>query len=390
MGVALVVLTPLYVFWSRTFMIESTALFFSLLYATETLRLASNSRLSAVNLFGLFMTGALAALIKATTVLPLFLVIGIVLTYRLYKAHTERRATKSLILLLVVQMAIFAVLLAWVTYSDVLKSMSPLGERLSSKNLRAWNFGTLDQRLDPEMWNELGGHVLSIYFPLPEQWAGLKTFGGIFLGVFFGFCLICCDRLRRIQVACLLGLFLLPCVIFFNLYVVHNYYENANAVFLSLAMGLALSGALETASTIRRVLLKGVYVMVLAAFMAGSIVHFQVTTAEPVGLLNLTRYLQGSTAPKSVIVIGGGDWSSMIPYYAQRKALMLTFIGGGTTMDTLEESLRRLLVSGEELGAYVDCGSGYSINQMIAKHLSIERAPDSIVSGCRIFQFGPR
>ena len=64
-------LSPVYLFWSRTCMIESTALFFSLLYTLQVLRWDHNSNVSSM-LF--IVAGITAALVKITTFLPYCLV----------------------------------------------------------------------------------------------------------------------------------------------------------------------------------------------------------------------------------------------------------------------------------------------------------------------------
>ncbi len=64
-------LSPVYLFWSRTCMIESTALFFSLLFILQVLRYDHNSNVSSI-LF--IVTGIIAALVKITTFLPYCLV----------------------------------------------------------------------------------------------------------------------------------------------------------------------------------------------------------------------------------------------------------------------------------------------------------------------------
>ena len=72
-------LSPVYLYWSRTCMIESTALFFSLLFTLQVLRWDHNSNVSSM-LF--IVAGIIAALVKITTFLPYCLVSFFYLTIK--------------------------------------------------------------------------------------------------------------------------------------------------------------------------------------------------------------------------------------------------------------------------------------------------------------------
>ncbi|MFM8333618.1 MAG: hypothetical protein ACKN9T_18220, partial [Candidatus Methylumidiphilus sp.] len=385
-ALSFVVFTPLYVFWSRSFMIESTALFFALLYVTEVYRIVRKPRQGIMEYVGLFVVGTLAALVKATTFLPLFLVVCAVLAYRLYRDYSDRPEVAKLGMLLAVQIAIFVALLAWVRHTDALKSLIPIGAMLTSEHLRAWNFGTLSQRLDPYVWFRLGNNLADIYFPFPRTLAWLKGLGCIFLAALFAYCLKCCSSLRRMQVAGLLALFALPFLIFFNLHRIHNYYQNANAVFLSLAMGVALIGALETASPTRRVMLKTFYWLVVLTFTMSSMWYFNFKSSHYSRYMDLASYLHQHTPINSVIVFSGQSWSPEIPYQAKRMALMLP---DEFPSDVLESGLRKTIEAGEKVSAYVRCGSG-ALDGMVGKYFNIARAPESDIAGCKVYLFDDR
>ena len=72
-SLALFAMSPLYVFVSRLFLIESTALFFSLLYADQMFRLVlGQRRWQARHIAGGAVFGVLAGLVKVTTFAPFF------------------------------------------------------------------------------------------------------------------------------------------------------------------------------------------------------------------------------------------------------------------------------------------------------------------------------
>jgi hypothetical protein len=43
----------------------------------------------------------------------------------------------------------------WNAHADGLKELNPLADFLLSENLTHWNFGTLDQRFSPAVWDHL-------------------------------------------------------------------------------------------------------------------------------------------------------------------------------------------------------------------------------------------
>jgi len=85
---AIFALGPLYIFYSRTFMMESTALFLSLMYADQMFRLTvAGKPWQYRHMIGAAVLGVLAGMVKVTTLAP-FLVLGAALAaWQLWKLH---------------------------------------------------------------------------------------------------------------------------------------------------------------------------------------------------------------------------------------------------------------------------------------------------------------
>lgn len=166
----LALLSPLYLFWSRTFMIESTALFFSILYLALGIRVLR--RFSYFGLAATCLVGVLGALVKITTFIGFSFPMGIFFLASLFKSQKPfiadfwqkpwRRDLRQYLgqylgryLAMSIALFIIPVVTGWIWthFTDVQKGLSPYSAWLESKNLQAWNFGTLRMRLSSATWD---------------------------------------------------------------------------------------------------------------------------------------------------------------------------------------------------------------------------------------------
>ena len=169
----------------------------------------------------LAVVSSLAAVVKITTFLPFLIASMVVAGY-----HISRRGgllnglgwvRQGLLIAVCAGLPALAVL-TWTYTADNAKSRSILGKCITSTNLRAWNFGTLDQRLSMNTWSVLANRT--------ELPLGRKTplaFAAVGL-------IIARRRLTEV-VGCLL-LYFMGIVTFTNLFYVHDYYYFANNIFL--------------------------------------------------------------------------------------------------------------------------------------------------------------
>jgi len=340
----LFVTSPFYIFWSRTFMIESTALFFSVCYLTaavEAMRSGGQWATAAAVVFG-----SLAALVKVTTFLVYLAVVAGLGAMRMWRAWARERNTGALRPIALRQALIMAVpfliAVAWLRFGDAVKAGNPVAAAyLSSKVQNDWNFGTLGQKLSGLTWGVIVGR-----FP---ELVGLPQLAWLMLGATLAVTLVHRRRWRE-TLACL-GAWLLAPAVFTNLYFVHDYYSNANGIFLIAAIAFAIVGLLEDAAT--RVAGAAVAtVAIITAVWGHAVIYGPRQATNSPEVLKAAEYIQSATADDSVIVCLSHDWSPLVSYYARRRALNLPMDGEKPmTQDVVTRAFAEL--QGEKVGAIV-------------------------------------
>jgi hypothetical protein len=306
--------SPLYLYWSRTFLMESCALFFSLAWLALTARYFEGpSRYTAL---AALACGCLAVLTKSTT-FPAFAVVGgLLILYRLWESwrsadapvRTLRMAAAMTISLLFP----FAIGILWVWYSDHIKNANAFGQTLTSEALTAWNFGTLQQKLSAVLWVDTVRNRV-----LPDTLGRFVFIALIVLGATL--------TSRRTLAAMLIAMvgFAVPFLVFTNLHIVHNYYQNSNAIFLLAAIGLGVGRIFDSSQ-------RAVAVLLLVVVSAGGLSYFYSRFAPFLTqdysqnlLLRISQLAHDHTTDNNSLIIIGDDWSSSIPYLSQRKSLTL-------------------------------------------------------------------
>lgn len=342
LGVALVVLSPTYLYWSRAFLIESTALFFSVLALDLGLRHLESldDRRRGV---ALGIAATLAMWVKPTTAFAFLFPLGLFYLRR-FAADPRRRAQ----LVAYARFALVAFVLpavttfVWTRYADHLKRSNPLAATfITEEALRTWNFGTTAQKLDPVTWNVFWDRTVA------------QTFG-FERGLVAGLALMAFTvrpAFRWVAVAAgLLGTF----AIFTNLHAVHDYYQYSTSILATLLVVLGLGHA-ERSFPARR---WAVVVMALA-IAAGCVRAYENGYAIPQNhssheFPDTGRFVRDHTRPDQFIVVYGDDWSPVIPYYAERRS-----IGNRWNYEpghpALSASLSASRAGGHSLGAVVSC-----------------------------------
>lgn len=322
---ALFLSSSLYVFWSRTVMIESSALFFCVVWLALLLRYifadAGHARSAVWLVIGALVAGTLGVLTKATT-FPAFCVVGCLFAllqlWREFSRTAERaRLTwRRAVTLFGVTLALCLVPIAlgtvWMAYTDAIKILNPYGALLTSKALAGWNFGTLEQRLSEGFWIKT-----VVARSLPEVLGYSVWLAPVVVGL-----AMILGRVSFPIIICALG-FLTPLLVFTNLHAVHNYYQYANGLFVILAIGIAIAAVAKTFS---RRLAAGF----VAIFVAGNIAlfwtHYLPLLQADWGqneTIRIAQKVRDNTPLDSGLVLIGADWSSEIPYYSERRMLAM-------------------------------------------------------------------
>ncbi|GAB2497558.1 hypothetical protein [Arenimonas alkanexedens] len=345
---ALFLLSPLHVFWGRAAMIESTVLLLSMLFVVAVQRLVAGVTLSRC-LFAIVLA-ALAALVKVTTFFGFALLAGAIVAAALFPRLRSRdwasAATLAGASALPIVMALVA-LLVWLEASDRQKLVSVLAEFSTTDNLSGWNFR-------PQLLIEIHAFWRDVVLRrmLPD------ILGNAAWLLCLAPLLLLPGRRRWLGwLAGALALFLAPMVVFTNLHFVHDYYQMANAVFLVVALSVVLHAVSANWSA------TGVVALTVLAG-AGMLVQFHgdywrsIRSVDPLHRASvLAAVLREHTAPDDAIVTMGLAWSSEVPYYAQRRAVMLL---QDNFQPFVPAALRASSAGGEDalhrLGAIVRCG----------------------------------
>jgi hypothetical protein len=329
---AVVLGTPVYLFYPRTVMIESTALCFSVwfLYALH--------RTLTKNHWGWFaaacLLGLLAALTKITT-FAIYAVPAAALTlaairragWREGKFRPAETMRPALLAAVPVALALGATLW-WIARSDVIKHSNPFTGFLASTELQRWNYGGLGLRFEASFWMQLVKNITE----------NVLSEGALALGVLCA--TFASPAARRVALVCLAGFFAGP-LVFANLYHVHDYYYSANALLLTGAVGLLLASAWDnprlTAGS-RWALLLVVLILQYRAFDRSYHYYYWKEAPPPPEIATIVRE---TTPADGVLLVYGWDWNPLLPYYAQRRAIMVPD-RRDDDLDVLETILQQL------------------------------------------------
>ena len=143
---------PQYIFWSRTFMIEATALFFCVGHFYYLLKLKQEISFRTMALCLFF--GVLGSLTKITTYIVVMVPAGVYLLGIVISEIRSRNINIKFWVTLIFPVFIsLATAISWTIYADHLKNLNPLAKGIFvSSNLTKWNFGTIQQRLSLGNW----------------------------------------------------------------------------------------------------------------------------------------------------------------------------------------------------------------------------------------------
>jgi hypothetical protein len=373
----LLVSSPLYVYWSRTFMIESSALFFGMLWLACLARYVNDRKARWV--VAAILAGCMGVLAKSTT-FPAFGLLGGItaaaVLYREWRAGTPLpKLAGTTLTFAAIGCVPLVVGTVWVWYSDVVKSANPIGTHLTSSALMTWNFGTLAQRLDGSKW-------LDAMVPrtLPQTLGNLWPV--TLLTILAG--------LERRQVslwiaASLLG-FVTPFLLFTNLYFIHSYYPYASALFLPVAAGIALDRIFSA-----RWRPVGLALLVVLAgsqlhFFQRNYAHYLFSNPAADNTYMASQIVKTSTPADSSILVFGTDWSSIVPYLSERKGLaMANWIPDPLYGQVLADPQHFL--GDRQLGAVVVCDAGLPKDPKRAAALDAFFAGRTLLGkagGCRV------
>lgn len=348
---ALFLASPIYLFWSRQFMNESTATFFGLAYLAAAMSWAEKQNLGAW-IFAVFL-GVVAALAKSTTYASFGLSAGIYLGYLLLRDRRFPPARLIFSILLVALPLVAGVI--WVRYTDGIKLMNPLAaDTHTSAALAKWYlWSDWSERTNGALWNHF--FRITIHDAIGHRGAWIIS---VALALALG-------RRAWLYWLCSL-LFLVAPLLFTHAHLLHDYYANANAVFMVFAVAVLAERAITSDKKWMPVLGALFFVAVLGyevrEFMGKGYLQQQEVRMPPI---DLGHKLQAIVAPNDVMLMYGEDWCPVIPFFAERRAIMMQ--NWKWYNPRLSESLALLQAEGKKVGAIVLCHDARSDDTLLSK-----------------------
>ena len=202
--------------------------------------------------------------------------------------------------------------LLWTQFAEVERAKNPIAAELGAAALREWYFGTVEQRLNPDSW-------IIIFSRLPTL--GFSLAGFIII-------LLLAGTAQRWSLR-LLGLVSVPVIaigVFFNLYIVHDYY--LNAVYPALVSLIAIAVVFVQ----NRIADSRARIGFITVATVG-ILGISWTTPEGAKLAEIARnatynpsiskIIQEEVPEGEAVLISGCDWDPTPLYYAERRGIML-------------------------------------------------------------------
>lgn len=295
-------------------LIEFTAIFFILLavFAFDRLSELNIKQASLISSSLATISLSLGFLVKVTTGVALLPLLAIPLISII---RSDGEAIWKLVRLLHLVgsslIALIAVFL-WNRHADAVKENNPLTAYLvsSTPQMKKWNFGTLQDRIDPKTW-------IDIFF----QYLGPITSGILTLLVL---ALFSFKSFSVSKVIPLLATVIVGPLIFTNLYRSHQYYVAAIYPTLVILMGLGVCSISKLFSS-NKSKLKYLLTSILIAtsFSTNLGVNYSADIFNHSDIPKLAVEIRDNVPKGGYVLYLGCDWNPEIPYYSQRKSLMV-------------------------------------------------------------------
>jgi hypothetical protein len=335
---------PFYIFWSRTFMIETTALLFSLCWLAGFVRFGHSP--SVALWLATVVFGVLAALTKSTTFLSIGPIAGAVFLTEAFswlRNDRTRRGFLGLFARGALCLIPLGTCYAWVVASDLIRSANPFGLYMDSTALLQWNFGTLAQRFT------LGDTMIfSIFVSLGNAFGKVGLSVPLLIGIGLT------DNRYRTVIIGAIAAYLSAFLIFTNLHIIHIYYQVSNAIFVCVAVGLSIASIMD-----KGLHKAAAFILVCILFSQAQFFrdfywrHIQYdNVGDPV--VETAQAARDATKSNESLLFFGDSFSSVVPFYSERKSLAVVPWTIPALFDKMISDPQSLL-GDAPLGGIIDC-----------------------------------
>ena len=309
------VCSPLYLYWSRTVMIESTAVFFGFVFLAGVERAIASRKVYWWVLA--FVASLSCALVKVTTYPAFGLAALGILAWKTAPIIYPRFANKEKLRAILpaflrisfIGIATIATTSAWTRHADSIKMENSISSYLTSKSLESWNFGTLAQKRDIKNWKQLFNRSI------PEAIGSYWVLGFLLVAGCFH------KGKKAVLFWGLMVLYLFPMAIFTNLHLVHSYYQYANSFWLVLALGFSVA---EMSKRAPKFLTYIVVLTIIAAQLHAYLKnYYPATRLQTTGALEIGKYIATHSEKNQSILVIGDDWSPEVAFHSGRRAVYI-------------------------------------------------------------------
>ena len=312
--------SAIYLYWNRSFLIESTALFLSLSALLFYLKLFTNindkelisKKITYLSLL-LFLTLVLSMLVKITTAFPILLLL-LLDNFRLvindiYYAK-KRRHIKTLLISIFICLASSIIYYYWSEYTQSIRLENYFTSFIKDSALHEFLFGSFYQKFSVLLWGKVVifrcFYIVGIlpflfltYKVLPSATIKIKLF------LFYNFLL-----------------FILPLIIFTNIHIIHDYYQYSNEIYLIIFLSTIFSLSQNSNNYKLKILgHNSLSIFVISSYIFFLIYYLPSATNYKSVKLDIGNYINQNTSDDSVIVIYGDDWSSAFSYFSKRYSI---------------------------------------------------------------------
>ena len=341
---ALWLLAPVVVYWGRSVLIETASAFLAAVWLAYYIRfLATREYRDFAVCLGF---GVLSALVKVTA-LAGFLVVGAGYTgYFLWQRRHEFACAFGPALIAGSTVIVAAAALwAWSRQADFYLHQNPLASLVSFGNLQSWYFGRLKDRMGIELWT----------WTIRDR-ALAEGLGIAWLVVLIGWIRLSPRSLAFWSFLLVIAGYLSVFLLFPNLHIIHNYYQVENVILLATAAAIVIEALLREQ---RRIEGYGILAIVIVGqfwtlYFGYYLQHLKKDLRQD-PRYQTALVLRNATPPDAVVIVFGLDWGSDLPYFANRRAIMVAnwFSPERVRRVVLDE--RERWFGGRKLGAVVEC-----------------------------------
>ena len=335
--------------------IDFTSVLFFLIAMIALLKFLVRQRIYLVGL--IFLMASLGALTKITTAIP-WVLFGMLPLVFLSSSKTRTKLLTATTLF-----ATFIPTLFWNRYADSIKSKNIHTQFLMSENLYEWNFGTIKQRTDMNLWQHLFDHFFGSTIGVYQL-----VFLFVLIAIFF-------SEHRKVA-SIFIAIFVSGPAIFANLYLVHDYY--AIAVFPALVAVISI--AINTVMLSFKSRLRPSQIVVLPILASFFLIILSWTSSEGTENMNsvvpreLIRpfpqfdEIKEFTNLNDNLLVINPDWDPTLLFLVDRKGLMLR--PDGTRPDNSELGTTYRFVYWEQIEPTIDDWNFYFPENLEFKVLS--------------------